>query len=452
MTKHGSVAHSADASEILKTRIAPEVLVSRCDGFALNTVKKTISVVPEASRNRVRELRTGVQSTKFALDAPLFSSGIACPVASAKGAAASVGERISQSLAKQGALAIMPTEKCNLRCTYCYEKFEKGRAPGWVVSAAEKYIDNMCRKLDTFSLSWFGGEPLLQKGIIDRLSSVFRDSQKRHGIEGSLSITTNGVLIDDDYIDQFNRHALDVIQISLDGPKIFHDRSRLPMGSFFSTYDQIYRNIIRTLSETDVHVVIRVNIGPLENRDECEYTEWLKSEIYQLTNRFAGKVSVSIVPVWDASTTSVSGICLTELNEISSKLRLIRATRNSHESGGLDHFAELIGGVGTLACYAGKPNNYVLGSDGSIYRCTVAFDLGINQIGKLNSDGNLEIDAAKEAVWIEPHYLSDPGCSSCGFRASCLGAHCPLTRMLEHRTPCPSEKVFFSDFCEAYLT
>src|SRR5262245_20489732 len=68
-------------------------------------------------------------------------------------------------------LILLPTERCNFRCTYCYENFEVGRMDHSVVSAVKSLIYRRVPDLQTLDISWFGGEPLLAKDIIYDISS-----------------------------------------------------------------------------------------------------------------------------------------------------------------------------------------------------------------------------------------------------------------------------------------
>ncbi|HVR98040.1 MAG TPA: radical SAM protein, partial [Thermoanaerobaculia bacterium] len=63
-------------------------------------------------------------------------------------------------------LIILPTEKCNFRCTYCYEDFAVGRMKPVIVESVKELIRRRAGDLDTLCLSWFGGEPLLARDIV----------------------------------------------------------------------------------------------------------------------------------------------------------------------------------------------------------------------------------------------------------------------------------------------
>ena len=63
-------------------------------------------------------------------------------------------------------LTLFVTERCNFRCTYCYEDFSKGRMRPDVVAAVQTLIRTRASDgLKELHLSFFGGEPLLAKQV-----------------------------------------------------------------------------------------------------------------------------------------------------------------------------------------------------------------------------------------------------------------------------------------------
>lgn len=66
-------------------------------------------------------------------------------------------------------LTVMPTEKCNFRCRYCYEKFEKGRMTDEDQISLLKFIQKQIPGNAHVHISWFGGEPLLAFDVIENI-------------------------------------------------------------------------------------------------------------------------------------------------------------------------------------------------------------------------------------------------------------------------------------------
>ncbi|MNP18518.1 hypothetical protein D3C76_1110030 [compost metagenome] len=91
-------------------------------------------------------------------------------------------------------------------------------------------------------------------------------------------------------------------------------------------------------------------------------------------------------------------------------------------------------------CYAAKPNSLVIGSDGKLYKCSIALDDENNQLGQLHADGSMELDTEKVARWTDSGEEQDAVCKACFFRPACQGNHCPLYRIRTGKRPCPHEK------------
>jgi uncharacterized protein len=98
-------------------------------------------------------------------------------------------------------------------------------------------------------------------------------------------------------------------------------------------------------------------------------------------------------------------------------------------------------------CYASKRNSLVIGSDGMLYKCTVAFDSPINHIGVINEDGTLNINNLKMSRWTKDYIDSVEKCKSCTFYPSCQTKKCPLSAINCGEPSCP---VVFEDI-ENYL-
>jgi uncharacterized protein len=84
-------------------------------------------------------------------------------------------------------LIILPNEDCNFRCTYCYEKFLRGRMSPEVISGLSSFVSKKVKEMQYLEIqylnvAWFGGEPLLSRDIVYNLSKSFMRSCEQHGI------------------------------------------------------------------------------------------------------------------------------------------------------------------------------------------------------------------------------------------------------------------------------
>lgn len=87
---------------------------------------------------------------------------------------------------------IFTTTACNAACTYCFEKgYEAITMSDETADDVARYIEKTRDKNQTIRLKWFGGEPLVNKAVIDRICGKL----KADGVKYESSITTNGSLL-----------------------------------------------------------------------------------------------------------------------------------------------------------------------------------------------------------------------------------------------------------------
>lgn len=114
------------------------------------------------------------------------------------------------------------SERCNLSCYYCFEKRNSASAvtekelSDSLLTVLEKETE-INPDIRSVKVVWFGGEPLLKKDSITRLSSLFISACEKKGIEYESSIITNGTLIADDFINGMDRCCIRHVQITVDG-------------------------------------------------------------------------------------------------------------------------------------------------------------------------------------------------------------------------------------------
>ena len=137
------------------------------------------------------------------------------------------------------ALCLHVAHTCNLNCSYCFAsqgKYHGDRAlmTFEVGKQALDFLVAHSGKRRNLEVDFFGGEPLLNWDVCKRLVSYAREIEKENGKNFRFTLTTNGMLIDDDVIEFSNREMSNVV-LSLDGRKEVHDRLRVDYagkGSF----------------------------------------------------------------------------------------------------------------------------------------------------------------------------------------------------------------------------
>lgn len=406
----------------------------------ISTLDGQLSTFNLEQTERLTTIQGSPQSLK-SIDIELIDAGAIIPQQYAEQLHDSVIDSVQKNLQETSSLVVMPTEKCNFRCTYCYEKFEKGRMKADTVEALKQYISNTVPKFKSYQLAWFGGEPLLHPDLVADVSSHFKKVSEDNGVHSSVSVTTNGYLLKEGTLEKLSDSGMDVYHITLDGPKNLHDNQRVGIKKQ-PTYERIFDNMMTILNESDSKIVLRVNVQ-VSGKDSTALIEnWLTQEIVPTFANYGERVDYYIVPIWDATTTGIEGICLSKLVDFQRVAKLKEAALNAKGSSLKEELASMLAKPGSLSCYAGTPNSFVIGADGAAYKCSVAVDLPENQIGKLTADGRIEVDDDKHDHWISDNAVTDSNCNSCSFARSCQGVFCPLVRIQTQKPPCPTEKRF----------
>ncbi|MCK9686500.1 radical SAM protein [Scleromatobacter humisilvae] len=304
-------------------------------------------------------------------------------------------------------LILLPTEKCNLRCSYCYETFEHGRMSDETIQAVKNLIDLRLPKLDYLTLGWFGGEPLVASDILLDIAGYALRRCREEGVQyfGG-EITTNAALLTSDLLEKLVAVEQKKFQISLDGWREGHDRTRRN-GAGAGTFDTVW-NVLKMLRESpypDLDVILRIHLMP-ENRDSIrELARNIKAEfgadprfgIYlKAIENLGGPQSGAITSLEHAE----RGAIVTEMAGLLSGMRGLPDAKPASDKA-------------PKVCYAAKPNNLIVRANGRIAKCTVAFEDAKNDIGQLRLDGTLQIDNAKLVHWFRGLHSRDFGILAC---------------------------------------
>ncbi|MGD8190190.1 radical SAM protein [Brevibacillus ginsengisoli] len=330
-------------------------------------------------------------------------------------------------------LAILPTEECNFRCTYCYEDYARGKMSDETINGIKKYVLSKAPTLQHLAVTWFGGEPLAAADVVEELSSFFSETCAVHNVQYTAEVLTNGYYLSGELHEKLVSWNTKQYMITIDGPEAIHDvRRALQDGG--GTYQVIMDNL-KQMKQTnlDFEVALRVNFDNdnLPVMDELidifaqNFAHDRRFQIYFRPVGCMGGKNDAHLPICDLQIKDQKIWELTQ-KAIDRGLTMSSLIENSLMPLG-------------STCYCVKPHSFVVGSDGSLYKCSVAFNDPINQVGKLTPDGTMEIDIDKFAHWVSSDEL-DETCSNCFFRPACNGNHCKLFRMKNNDRPCSFEK------------
>ena len=137
------------------------------------------------------------------------------------------------------ALCLHIAHTCNLNCSYCFASQGKYHGERAVMDfeTGKRALDFLIENSGTrrnLEVDFFGGEPLLNFEVVKKLVEYAREVEGKYNKNFRFTLTTNGMLIDDDVIDFANREMSNVV-LSLDGRREIHDRFRVDYagnGSF----------------------------------------------------------------------------------------------------------------------------------------------------------------------------------------------------------------------------
>ncbi|MBO5214189.1 MAG: thioether cross-link-forming SCIFF peptide maturase [Clostridia bacterium] len=129
------------------------------------------------------------------------------------------------------ALCLHVAHTCNLNCAYCFASQGKYHGDRAVMSfeVGKRALDFLIENSGTrhnLEVDFFGGEPLMNLDVVKELVAYARKIEKKYDKNFRFTLTTNGVLIDQDVIDFCNAEMSNVV-LSLDGRKEIHDRYRV---------------------------------------------------------------------------------------------------------------------------------------------------------------------------------------------------------------------------------
>lgn len=140
------------------------------------------------------------------------------------------------------AICLHVAHDCNLACKYCFAGKGEYDGPKGLMSfeTGKRALDFLVEQSGTrhnLEVDFFGGEPLLNWDVCKKLVEYGRSIEKKYNKNFRFTVTTNGVLLNDEIMDFCNKEMGNVV-LSLDGRKETHDRLRITRKNTAS-YDMI---------------------------------------------------------------------------------------------------------------------------------------------------------------------------------------------------------------------
>ena len=273
-----------------------------------------------------------------------------------------------------------------------------------VVRGIKRLIERRSEDITFLSLSWFGGEPLLARSVVEEIGSFAHRICHNKGIDFVAGFTTNGYLLTPDLFKSLLAISHREYQITLDGDEEWHDKTRL-LANRRPTFERIWSHLLAYKQiEGNFAITLRLHV----HRDNLDSLRRLyrRLQVHILDDaRFSvyfHKIS-NLNPNYRVEEGVLSR---TEYLEAISYIREHCEQDVSDRPISEEHLNGYI-------CYAAKPNSLMIRADGRLGKCTVALHDNRNHIGRIREDGRLEVNNERLQKWFKGYEDLSPAVLGC---------------------------------------
>ena len=316
------------------------------------------------------------------------------------------------------AMCLNIAHDCQLRCKYCFAStgdFGKGRKL-MSLETGKHAIDFLLENSGdrpNLELDFFGGEPLMNFKVVKQIVEYARSREKEYNKKFRFTITTNGLLLDDEKIDFINKEMSNVV-LSIDGRKEVNDYFRvLPNGQ--GCYDMIipkYKKLVEGRGDKEYYVR-----GTFTNRNKD-----FSNDVFALYE--AGFDQISVEPVvGDSDEYALTMNDLPEIFEEYERLadRIIENEKNGKKFNFFHFMIDLDQGPCAIkrlrGCGCG--NDYVaITPDGDIFPCHQFVGIDEYKMGNIDEG---TFNQEMKADFAQAHVYSKPDCRECWAKFYCSG-------------------------------
>ena len=321
-------------------------------------------------------------------------------------------------------LTICPTMDCNFDCVYCFENHKQGKMTAEVQADVAALAERLLKtsRSKNFSVTWFGGEPLLAPDVIETLSEKLMTLAAEMGAEYSASIITNGYLLTPEIVKLLEKVQVKRAQITIDGIGAAHDATRHLRGGG-PTFERIVENLRQPIP---FPVSIRHNV----HEDNWNEVGPLKAFVETLAKETGNKISYYPSPVTGNERTEKQGnpVSLIE-GDVDCQVGIIQDSEKfPHGSG---HY-----------CSSSQFFSICIDEQGRLQKCWEAMDKeGISFGNARDWDPADPLRTASKPDNLTMFLnnaapLTDEECQECIWLPACRGG-CPWQRMFRKRVCVP---------------
>ncbi len=169
---------------------------------------------------------------------------------------------------------LLITQECNLACPYCYINKRPLKMTLDVAGKVVDFIFNNTPHGEKIDIGFFGGEPLLEFGLVKEITSVIENHPQYQDFHVEISLVTNGTIFSEEIAEFINQHNI-CFCLSCDGPSIVQDESRyFKVGGGSST---IVENTIKQAVKSLPVVLVNAVYSPKNFRFLPQVIEYFSS-------------------------------------------------------------------------------------------------------------------------------------------------------------------------------
>jgi len=334
-------------------------------------------------------------------------------------------------------LTLLVTDRCNLRCRYCYEAYASYKQGGRTISrevaaaALDFFFDRLYPCADVYDLHLFGGEPLLAWDTVEWVTHQAKRRAEAKGKPLYLSISTNAIGLTREKVRFLRQHEFDVCT-SLDGPREVHDAFR-PFGNGRGSFDAVQRGFSCLVDQQPPYSCVD---GRLHRENKDAYRSVLAA--YEMTHRRHG-ICLKLALL---SPQHPLALRAQDVEEILLSYRpLVDLLLDRLAAGDYSYLTSLLYGNDSFAryivrlrarelrvrrCPAGV-DMYIVATDGRIYPCDSIIGMEAQDLG----DVWRGLAPERHRRWLELDVNKQRECQGCWARYLC-GGGCYTSALIAH--------------------
>ena len=292
------------------------------------------------------------------------------------------------------------------------------------ISYIKQEIDRN-KNLKSFSIKWFGGEPLLNIPAIEQISRFTIDYCQTRNIVYSAIIITNGYFYTREVSEKLKELGITSVQIAIDGFADEYARIR-------QVSKEAYERVLQNIEDSVIPVLIRINT----NRQNKDIVTTLVRTLSNLTSVKSGFNRVFVARVKEYCKQLTYGFTDAEWLKFRECYKEIQ-----------DVLPTKLEPAVLLPCRANQKRNVVINADGNLYRCD--FHIGNSTL----AIGNLR-EGIKENTQVDKEFVCSTitdKCKQCKYLPICAGGRCRYEELYQGKNCVLIEKRFRQNM-QNYLT